>query len=181
MCMISALCGTANLNAPTQTSRYSNIRVKLILKMSNGKTVYIDGVWDMFHVGHLRAIRKCAAFGDRVIVGVVSDDDCESYKRRPIIPAEDRCAIVSAIKGVERVVCPCPLVMTDEFIDENEIVCVVHSFSNEADEQAQRSFFEAPIRRNIFRTVPYYGGTSTTDIVRRAALAKSHRWNNEVE
>ena len=86
-----------------------------------GGVVYMDGVWDLFHVGHLRAIQACAAHGDRVVIGVVGDADCAAYKRRPVIGEADRSAVVAAIKGVDRVVCPCPLVMTDAFIDQHRL------------------------------------------------------------
>ena len=134
-------------------------------------TVYMDGVWDLFHVGHLHAIRQCAKFGDRVVIGVVGDIDGAAYKRRPVIAEADRCAIVSAIRGVDRVVCPCPLVLTDAFLDVHGIDCVVHSFSNADDAARQSRFFEAAIRRNAFHTVDYYDGTSTTDILAAAAAA----------
>lgn len=133
--------------------------------------VYMDGVWDMFHVGHLKAIHACATHGDYVIIGVVGDADCAMYKRRPVIDEVGRCAIVAAIKGVDRVICPCPLVMTDAFIDQHRLDRVVHCFANESDATRQRPFFEAAIRRRIFRTLPYTAGISTTDIMRRAALS----------
>lgn len=48
-------------------------------------TVYLDGVFDLFHVGHLNAIEQAANLGDRLIVGVTGDDDATGYKRKPII------------------------------------------------------------------------------------------------
>jgi glycerol-3-phosphate cytidylyltransferase len=69
-----------------------------------GCTVYMDGVFDLFHVGHLEAIRQCAALGDRVVVGVTGDSDAAGYKRPPIIPEADRAALIAAVKGVDKVV-----------------------------------------------------------------------------
>ena len=41
----------------------------------------------MFHVGHLECLRKCRKLADNphLIVGIVSDKDAESYKRKPTI------------------------------------------------------------------------------------------------
>ena len=64
------------------------------------RTVYMDGVFDLFHVGHLAAIRQCAMLGDRVIIGVTGDIDATGYKRPPIISEANRVAIVAAIKEV---------------------------------------------------------------------------------
>ncbi|KAL7470795.1 hypothetical protein ACHAXS_011052, partial [Conticribra weissflogii] len=41
----------------------------------------MDGVFDLFHIGHLHAIEQCAALGTRVIIGVTGDDDAAGYKR----------------------------------------------------------------------------------------------------
>ena len=89
-----------------------------------GCTVYMDGVFDLFHVGHLEALQQCAALGDRVIVGVTGDADAAGYKRAPIIPEGQRTRLVAAVKGVDAVVCPCPLVVTTDFMDRHGIdVC----------------------------------------------------------
>ena len=71
----------------------------------------MDGVFDLFHIGHLEAIRQCAALGDRVILGVTGDSDAEGYKRKPIVPETERTAIVAALEEVDAVVCLCPLIV----------------------------------------------------------------------
>ena len=72
------------------------------------KKVYVDGVFDLFHRGHLESLRKAKnALNDPentlLIVGVVSDEDCKSYKRTPMINEEDRVEIVKNIKFVDEV------------------------------------------------------------------------------
>lgn len=70
-----------------------------------GVTVYTSGSWDLFHVGHLNIIRRSQAYGDRLIVGVSTDELVEAYKgTKPIIPYDERVAIVRAIGGVDKVV-----------------------------------------------------------------------------
>ena len=140
------------------------------------RTIYLDGVFDLFHVGHLQAIRHCQALGDRVVLGVTGDADATGYKRKPIIPEADRAAIVGAI--VDKVVCPCPLVVTEAFMLEHGIDLVVHGFANEADATRQREFFEYPMAINKFQTIPYSDGTSTTDLMEeiRRRPTTSHQW-----
>ena len=66
---------------------------------------YTDGVYDMFHLGHLNMIREAKKRCDYLIVGVHSDEIVESYKnRRPIINAHDRREIVAAIREVDKAV-----------------------------------------------------------------------------
>ena len=77
------------------------------------KRVYIDGIFDLFHRGHLESFYKTKnIFGDKesntveVIVGVISDKDAEKYKRLPIINEVDRCEIVKNIRIVDEVIFP---------------------------------------------------------------------------
>lgn len=130
-------------------------------------TVYMDGVFDLFHVGHLEAIQQCNEIGKRVIIGVVGDDDAICYKRLPIIPQLQRESIITNIKGVDKVVCPCPLILTRKFIHEHNIDIVVHGFINNDDETQQLDFFRIPKSLGIFRTIKYSTTTNTTEIIQR--------------
>ena len=65
---------------------------------------YTTGVFDMFHIGHLNIIRRAKEKCDYLIVGVSTDEVVQSYKNKtPIIPYEQRAAIVKAIKYVDEV------------------------------------------------------------------------------
>ena len=64
---------------------------------------YTDGVFDMFHVGHLNILREAKKHCDFLIVGVHSDKIVEDYKHKTtIVHDEDRKAIVEAIKYVDQ-------------------------------------------------------------------------------
>lgn len=63
---------------------------------------YTDGVYDMFHVGHLNMIKMAKERCDYLIVGVHSDEIVNSYKHHyPVINENDRREIVSAIRYVD--------------------------------------------------------------------------------
>ena len=49
--------------------------------MSQSKTVYIAGCWDLCHHGHINILKKAKEFGDFLIVGVNSDSFVMSYKK----------------------------------------------------------------------------------------------------
>lgn len=69
------------------------------------KIGYTDGVYDLFHVGHLNMIREAKKRCDFLIVGVHSDEIVLGYKNRSTIICEkDRQEIVSAIKYVDKAV-----------------------------------------------------------------------------
>jgi choline-phosphate cytidylyltransferase len=130
------------------------------------RTIYMDGVFDLFHIGHLRAIEECAKLGRRVIIGVTGDDDATDYKRKPVMDQEERTSIVAALKMVDEVICPCPLVVTEEFMDEHKIDLVVHGFANEADAQKQTEFFGIAMELGKFQQIPYTSGVSTTERIK---------------
>lgn len=73
--------------------------------MKKYKIGYTDGVYDLFHVGHLNMIEAAKQNCEYLIVGVHGDDVVEEYKQhRPIINENDRSRIIAAIKGVDKVV-----------------------------------------------------------------------------
>ena len=147
------------------------------------KTVYMDGVFDLFHIGHLEAIKQCAKLGDRVIIGVTGDKDAEGYKRLPIVPERERSSIIKALKVVDAVVCPCPLVVTEEFMEEYGIDLVVHGFANDADAKLQEKFFEIPVQLGKFQRISYYNGLSTTERIQgiKGMLGDEHQGENTSE
>lgn len=66
---------------------------------------YTTGVFDMFHIGHLNILKRAKEQCDYLIVGVSTDELVEHDKHKtPIIPFENRCAIVEAIRYVDKVV-----------------------------------------------------------------------------
>ena len=66
---------------------------------------YTTGVFDLFHIGHLNLLRKARANCDRLIVGATSDELAEARKgRRPLVPLDERCEILQALRCVDKVV-----------------------------------------------------------------------------
>lgn len=66
--------------------------------------VYTSGTFDMLHINHLRLIEYARGLGDILIVGVNTDELVASYKSTPMIPFEDRIALMRAIKGPDLVI-----------------------------------------------------------------------------
>ena len=133
------------------------------------KIIYTDGIFDLFHRGHLEYIKHCKTIFEDVflIVGIVNDKDASGYKRPPIYEENDRYEIVGNIKYVDKIIKDAPLIINEQFMDEHKIDYVIHSFSNETDEQKQMEFFKVPILLNKFMKIKYYSSISTTDIIKK--------------
>ena len=94
--------------------------------MLNNKTVvYTSGTFDMLHVNHLKMIEYARALGDILIVGVNTDELVASYKSEPIIPFEERIALMKAIKGPDIVIPQRSLDHTDKVKKLNFDIFVV--------------------------------------------------------
>lgn len=66
---------------------------------------FVQGVFDLFHVGHLNLLKNAKANCNKLIVGVNADELVQEYKHKtPVINYEERAAIVAAMKYVDEVV-----------------------------------------------------------------------------
>ena len=73
--------------------------------MKKYKVGYTQGVYDMFHIGHLNLLNRAKEQCEYLIVGVNADALVEEYKHKtPIIRETERAEIVRNIKAVDEVV-----------------------------------------------------------------------------
>ena len=76
--------------------------IKCIRPFPTG-TVLTYGTFDIFHVGHARLLRRAAMLGDRLVVGVVSDELCR-IKGKPIVTSEtQRAEVIASLECVDHV------------------------------------------------------------------------------
>lgn len=66
---------------------------------------FVQGVFDLFHIGHLNLLKNAKSQCEKLIVGVNADELVQQYKNKtPIIEYKERAEIVAAIKYVDEVV-----------------------------------------------------------------------------
>jgi rfaE bifunctional protein nucleotidyltransferase chain/domain len=70
------------------------------------RIVLTNGCFDLLHRGHVEYLREAGALGDVLVVGLNSDASVRRLKgpSRPVIPAEDRAAVLAALACVDHVV-----------------------------------------------------------------------------
>ena len=93
--------------------------------IGNKTVVYTSGTFDMLHINHLKMIEYARALGDILIVGVNTDELVAQYKSTPIIPFEERIALLKAIKGPDIVIPQKSLDHTDKVKKLNFDIFVV--------------------------------------------------------
>ena len=70
--------------------------------MKEFKVGYTQGVYDMFHIGHLNLLNHAKEYCDILVVGVNSDELVRQYKHKtPVISENARQMIVANIKAVD--------------------------------------------------------------------------------
>ena len=68
------------------------------------KIVIVTGGFDPVHSGHLAYFQAAKQLGDRLIVGLNSDEWLTRKKGRPFMPMSERFALISALRIVDEVI-----------------------------------------------------------------------------
>ena len=140
----------------------------MLLKDKMEKKVYVGMVADIIHKGHINLLNEASKYG-KVIVGLLTDEAIESYKRKPVINYENRYIVISNLKMVDEVIKQESKYWSDNIIKINPDY-VIHG-------DDWKSGNMNSIKNDVIKTlseiggelieVPYTKGISTTDIIGR--------------
>lgn len=133
-----------------------------------GRTVrvYADGVFDLFHLGHMRQLEQAKkAFPDvYLMVGVTGDKETHKRKGLTVLSGKERAETVRHCKWVDEVVEDCPWIVTPEFLEEHKIDYVAHDdipYGAEEGDDIYKPIKEA----GKFLVTQRTEGVSTTGII----------------
>ena len=134
--------------------------------------IWMDGVFDLTHYGHMNAFRQGRALGTALVVGVNSTETVIACKgSEPVLDDHERATAVRACKYVDEVVPHVPYVMTPEYISriirEYRIDYIVHG--NDPCTVGGQDVYASAKALGIYKSVQRTDGVSTTDLVRRMA------------
>jgi len=122
------------------------------------------GVWDLFHVGHLNLLEKAKSLGDKLVVGVLSDERVEKDKGHPpVICCEQRERIIRSLKCVDFTVVYTKTDFTEWLKSlDIDILVVGGDWGNYGE--VQQRYKRYMLERGRFVILPYTEGISTTRI-----------------
>ncbi|USD65116.1 adenylyltransferase/cytidyltransferase family protein [Vibrio sp. SCSIO 43136] len=122
---------------------------------------YTTGVFDLFHVGHVRVLRNAKAMCDRLIVGVTNDELVSYKNKKSVIPFEERLEIVSACKYVDLAVEQSTMDKMDAFNRYKFNIMFVGDdwYKTDKWKQIDKEMTDAGVRLVYF---PYTKSTSST-------------------
>ena len=142
------------------------------------KIGYTQGVFDMFHIGHLNLLKNAKGMCDKLIVGVTVDELVTYKGKHAMIPFEDRIEIVRSCKYVDAAV---PQYDMDKLtmckkLGASMIFVGDDWFGTEKWQKYEEEFAKAGIKIVYF---PYTKGISSTKI--SEALHAVRGWTKETE
>lgn len=95
---------------------------------NNPARIYCDGIFDMFHYGHARALQQAKELLPNVylVVGVCNDELTQKYKGKTVMTHAERAESLRHCRWVDEVVENAPWVVDQAFLDEHDIDYVAH-------------------------------------------------------
>ena len=127
--------------------------------------VTTNGCFDLLHPGHVRFLAQARAQGQVLIVGLNSDASVRQLKGpgRPLLPQEDRAAMLAALRCVDQVV------IFDEAL-ANGLLALLHpDIHCKGGDYTADELPEAKVIRQgggQVRILPFSAGYSTSALIR---------------
>lgn len=134
------------------------------------KVVTTNGCFDILHVGHAHFLSNAKALGDLLVVGLNSDASVRHLKGagRPLIPQNDRAALLIALNAVDHVV------IFDDLLPNNFLTLLQPDLHCKAGDYSIETLPETKVVRQSggeVRILPLVEGYSTSQLIDRVRVA----------
>lgn len=130
--------------------------------------IYVDGVFDLFHYGHIELFAKIKNLFNNcdIIVGISRDDDVNKYKGISILNQDEKYRTIKHCKYVNEIILETPWIIDSEFINKYNIDYVCHDPKpyKSADKEDVYHFCK---QKGIFIGINRTPFISTSEIIRR--------------
>ena len=166
------------LASSSRISSFSNNRIPL----KNDIVVYIDGVFDLFHIGHISALKKAKELGTFLYVGLYDDETIRYRKGKyyPLMNLQERVLNVLSCKYVDDCLIGAPWKITKQVLKSLNISYVVMTPNTKfAENEFNR--YDIPKQLGIYKEINTDSNYTTNDlinnIVKQQHLLKNQNTN----
>jgi rfaE bifunctional protein nucleotidyltransferase chain/domain len=135
-------------------------------KHAGQKVVFTNGCFDILHLGHVDYLEKARAMGDKLVLGLNTDDSVSRFKgpNRPIQDQKSRAQVLASLQFVDLVVFfnqDTPLMLISELVPD---VLVKGS-----DYLAENIVGADVVKRNggEVKTIEFVPGYSTSRVIEK--------------
>jgi glycerol-3-phosphate cytidylyltransferase len=134
-----------------------------MIQIDKNMTGYTNGVYDLFHIGHVNLLKRIKENCNKLIVGVHNDEQVISYKKRkPIISYNDRLEMIRSCKYVDEIYENADLLTTDELLAKLK---ADYMFVGKENEEFLKYFY--PVSDGKLILLERTAGISTSDIIEK--------------
>ncbi|KAG7891091.1 hypothetical protein KL936_002375 [Ogataea polymorpha] len=128
--------------------------------------IYADGVFDLFHLGHMRQLEQCKkAFPNvTLVVGIPNDEETHKRKGLTVLTDKQRYETLRHCKWVDEVVEDAPWILNMKFLKDHKIDYCAH---DDLPYQAQGidDIYKPMKEAGMFLATQRTEGISTSDII----------------
>lgn len=161
----------ANENGVTGDKPYERVtfeEAKSGTPLDRPVRVYADGIFDLFHSGHARALMQAKSLfpNTYLIVGVCNDDLTHQFKGFTVMNEAERYDAVRHCRYVDELVQNAPWSLSPEFLEMHRIDFVAHDdipYSSAGSDDVYKHIKDA----GMFAPTQRTEGISTSDIITR--------------
>lgn len=141
------------------------------------QVIYTSGVFDLLHESHIRSLKRAKLAGGEdsmLIVGVATDEDTEAYKRRPIIPYNQRLKMLNSLGFIDKVI-TAPLFTNKQFYQFYNIDLHIQG----ADDAGEIDYYKGGKDNHMIKFIGKDPVESTTSFIQKISNIVGHDFKVE--
>jgi ethanolamine-phosphate cytidylyltransferase len=134
------------------------------------KIGYVTGAFDVFHIGHIRFLKKARAECDYLIVGVQDDAVVRHQKKGnwPVMTVYERLLSVLSCRYVDEIIIGAPAEVTEQILKQYKVNIVLAGTVVDPSYKEDRADpFVLAKKQGIFKQIESPSSLTTSDIVAR--------------